>query len=173
MAMQVLEAGGIPILTDKLRKADSNNLKGYYEYEPVKQMMQGNIQWLAKAEGKAVKIVSPLLFYLPKDYTYRIIFMQRDLGEVLRSQNKMLELQNKKSTPTNDEAMRLFYENHLQKVTTWLEAQNNIQTLYLGYRDVVDRPDPAVGLINQFLGGKLNAKKMAIAVNPALYSQRT
>ena len=91
MAMKMLEAGGMPILADGIRTADISNPKGYYEYEPVKELDKGgDVAWLAEARGKAVKIISFLLTWLPETYDYRVIFMQRDLREVLASQNAML-----------------------------------------------------------------------------------
>ena len=90
MMMKMLEAGGLKILTDNLREADANNPKGYYEFERVKQMKDGNLAWLPDAVGKVVKIVTGLIIYLPSDYKYKIIFMKRDLNEVLSSQKKML-----------------------------------------------------------------------------------
>jgi hypothetical protein len=46
---------------------------------------------VAGAAGKAVKVVHVLLPGLPEGYEYRVLFMQRDLGEVLASQRAMLE----------------------------------------------------------------------------------
>src|SRR5262249_61604387 len=90
LMMQMLQAGGMPLLTDALRPADADNPNGYWEYEPVKRLQQDN-SWIPKAEGRAVKVVSALLPYLPPQHTYKIIFMQRPMQEVLASQTAMLE----------------------------------------------------------------------------------
>src|SRR5262245_34520180 len=96
LMMQMLQAGGMPLLTDDLRPADTNNPKGYWEYEPVKRLQQDNT-WMHKAEGKAVKVISVLLQYLPPQHTYKIIFMQRPMQEVLASQTVMLERRDEQS----------------------------------------------------------------------------
>jgi hypothetical protein len=95
MMMQMLEAGGLPILTDGERVADADNPRGYYEYAPAKRLMTDRT-WLPAADGKAVKIVAQLLPYLPPaPHRFRVIFMKRDLGEVLASQQVMLANLNK------------------------------------------------------------------------------
>src|SRR5262249_58261695 len=101
LMMQMLQAGGMPLLTDALRPADADNPNGYWEYEPVKRLQQDN-SWIPKAEGKAVKVVSALLPYLPPQHTYKIIFMQRPLQEVMASQTVMLERRGGQRGKTED-----------------------------------------------------------------------
>jgi hypothetical protein len=76
LMMMMLEAGGMPVLTDHIRTADADNPKGYYEFERVKAIERDQA-WLKEADGKAVKMISALLKYLPQNYAYRIIFMRR------------------------------------------------------------------------------------------------
>src|SRR5215813_2579369 len=90
MMMKMLAAGGLPVLVDAIRAADDDNPNGYFEFEPVKQLADGQNEWLTEAGGKVVKIISALLEYLPKSYHYKIIFMERELKEILASQQKML-----------------------------------------------------------------------------------
>src|SRR3990167_393038 len=85
LMMQMLRAGGMSLLIDDQRPADADNPHGYWEYEPVKRLQHDN-SWLPQAEGKAVKVVSALLQYLPPRHTYKIIVMHRPMQEVLASQ---------------------------------------------------------------------------------------
>ncbi|MFO1003217.1 MAG: hypothetical protein U0936_23025 [Planctomycetaceae bacterium] len=62
LAMQMLAAGGLPVLGDEHRPADEDNPRGYLEDARVKSL-ERDATWLAEAEGKAVKIIS---FLLPK-----------------------------------------------------------------------------------------------------------
>src|SRR5262249_30630691 len=89
LMMQMLDGGGVPVLTDNIRAADTDNPRGYYEFEPVKATKR-DATWLPAARGKAVKMVSQLLYHLPPGETYRVLFLERDLEEVLASQEKML-----------------------------------------------------------------------------------
>src|SRR3954447_18868200 len=89
LMMQMLDGGGVEVVTDHVRTADTDNPRGYYEYEQVKAIKR-DTSWLPATRGKAFKMVSQLLYDLPPAETYRIIFMERDLDEVLRSQEKML-----------------------------------------------------------------------------------
>src|SRR5512138_868142 len=78
MMMRMLAEGGLPIITDELRRADDDNPRGYFELETVRQLKDGNAAWLNEANGKVVKVISSLLEYLPQEYQYKIIFMERD-----------------------------------------------------------------------------------------------
>ena len=92
MMMQMLYAAGLPVITDQLRTADEDNPKGYFEIERIKGLYQENDKsWLVDYKGKAVKIISFLLLHLPAKINYKVIFMERDLDEILASQKKMLQ----------------------------------------------------------------------------------
>jgi hypothetical protein len=173
MAMRMLEGGGIPILADGIRIADISNPKGYYEYERVKELDKGgDLAWLAEARGKAVKIISFLLTWLPETYDYRVIFMQRDLREVLASQNAMLAHRGEATGAADDEQMLRMYEDHLKKVARFMANRSCFSTLSVDYRDVVQNPRDAAGRINGFLGGTLDVERMAAIADPALYRNR-
>ena len=171
MMMNMLQAGGVPVLTDNQREADEDNLHGYLEYEHVKQLDR-DASWLAEAEGKTVKIISMLLRHLSRDHEYRVIFMHRDIMEVLASQRKMMERRGEAPDGVPDEAMAALYRKHLSEVQQWLDAQPNIETLHINYNETLKDPWPTVDKLNEFLGGRLDAEAMARVVNPKLYRQR-
>jgi len=172
MMMKMLEAGGMEVVTDGIRKADEDNPRGYYEYERVKKIKEDKT-WLPECKGKAVKMVSMLLYDLPKDYKYKIIFMQRDMQEMLASQAKMLERLGKKGSDVSDEEMAEKYEKHLKEIGEWLKRQNNIDVLYIRYNNVIEDPAQYSADVNRFLGGFLNEAYMARVVEPNLYRQRS
>ena len=173
MAMKMLEAGGVPIVTDGIRTADESNPKGYYEFERVKELdKNGDTAWLGAARGKAVKIISFLLTYLPDTYDYRVVFMNRDIDEVLASQNKMLTARGEAGESADDAKMRDVYRKHLDKVGRFLRNRSCFQTLQINYRDVVDNPAAEARRINEFLGGRLNVEAMAAVADRELYRNR-
>ncbi len=172
MMMKMLEAGGIPPLTDQIRAADDDNPKGYYEFERVKQLDKGDTAWVAGAQGRAVKVISQLLRHLPADQEYRVIFMRRHMDEILASQKKMLAHRGEDPNGVSDEELTTLFEKHLAHVTQWLDQQPNIKTLYLHYSDVLADPRPAANQINGFLDGRLDTQAMAISVDPTLYRNR-
>ncbi len=172
MMMKMLEAGGQVILTDNLREADANNPKGYYEFERVKNMKDGDLAWMSEAEGKVVKIVTGLIIYLPVEYNYRIIFMRRDLNEILASQKKMLGRLGKEDDNIPDDKMAKVYEEHLKEVRGWLIRQPNIETLYVNYNSMVKDATEALNKINEFLGGTMDVPTMAGVVDKELYRER-
>jgi hypothetical protein len=172
MAMAMLEAGGIPVVTDGRRAADASNPKGYYEYEPVKDLDKpGDHAWLAGARGKAVKIISFLLTHLPETFDYEVIFMQRDLNEVLASQNRMLESRGEPGGAADDR-MREVYEQHLAQVERFMRSRACFATLPLAYAAVVAAPSVEAARINAFLGGRLDVARMAAVADRALYRNR-
>jgi hypothetical protein len=175
MAMKMLEAGGVPILADGIRTPDVSNPKGYYEFEPVKALDKphraADLAWLGGARGKAVKIISFLLTYLPESYDYKVIFMRRDLHEAIASQNAMLAHRGEPVGAADDEIRRL-YEEHLEKVSRFLSHRSCFSTLTVAYGDVVERPETEARRINDFLGGALDQAKMAAVADAALYRNR-
>jgi len=172
MMMKMLEAGGLAILTDNLREADANNPKGYYEFERVKQMKDGDLAWLPDAVGKVVKIVTGLIMFLPSDYNYKVIFMQRDLNEVLSSQKKMLGRLGKVDDNIPDDKMAKVYEEHLKQVKGWLVRQPNVEVLHVNYNRMVADPTESLQKVNVFLGGDMNVEVMAGVVDKELYRER-
>lgn len=172
MMMKMLEAGGLPILTDNLRAPDANNPNGYYEFERVKQLPEGDYGWLPAAGGKVVKIVTGLIMHLPSEYRYKVIFMQRAMKEVLSSQKKMLGRLGKEDDRVEDEKMRKIYQEHLKQVNAWIAKQPNIEALYVNYNTMLADPLESLKKVNEFLGGGMDVNVMAGVVNKELYRER-
>jgi hypothetical protein len=171
MMMKMLQAGGIPPVTDQNRVADEDNPKGYYEFERVKQLDTGDVAWLAEAQGKAVKVISALLKHLPADYEYRIIFMRRNIEEILASQKKMLINRGEPTDLVTDEELTEMFQKHLQAVQLWMTQQPNVKVIEIKYNDILKDPRPSVEQINQFLSETLDVEEMVKVVDPALYRQ--
>jgi len=171
MMMRMLEAGGLPVLTDNVRTADDDNPRGYYEFERVKQIEKDQ-EWLPGARGRAVKMISALLKHLPADYEYRVIFMQRDMGEILASQRQMLVRRGEDAVRIDDEEMARLFARHLSQVESWLAGRPGMDVLYVHYRDVLADTAAQAARVNAFLGGRLDEQEMARVVDPALYRHR-
>ena len=139
MMMQMLEAGGLEIASDGLRVADADNPRGYYELEAVKRIRE-DVSFVRDCVGKVVKIVAPLLPSLPKEYDYRVVFMERDLGQVLASQREMLKRRGSEGSAANDSALERAYRGQIEKVKDWIAGQNNIQTLFVSHRAAIEDP---------------------------------
>ncbi|MEC4676175.1 MAG: sulfotransferase family protein [Nitrospirota bacterium] len=172
MMMKMLEAGGLPPLTDKLRTADDDNPKGYYEFERVKKLDEGDIAWLSEAQGKAVKVISALLTYLPPTYTYRVIFMQRAMPEILASQKKMLIHRHEDADDVSDEEMAALYTEHLRHVDSWIDGRPNIRRININFNEIIKNPGAHLETINKFLDGCLDTGKAEAVIDPSLYRQK-
>ncbi len=172
MAMKMLEAGGFEVVTDEVRTADVDNPKGYYEDERVKDLAEMQDKaWVRSARGKVIKVVSSLLQYLPKDNFYRVVFMRRNLREVLASQTKMLDRRSESSQTSDDDMLKMF-TSHLDKVEFQLRFRDFFEVLYLDYRAVLEDPVGEARRINGFFGGVLDEGRMVEVVDPALYRNR-
>src|SRR3979490_1897291 len=132
LMMQMLSAGGLSVLSDGERKADSDNPKGYLEWERIKQLPK-EPSLIAEAENKVVKVISQLILVLPEGHEYRIVFMQRPLPEVLKSQNEMLRRRGNFQASTDSSALEDAFQRHLMEVNRWLATKPNIQVLRLHY----------------------------------------
>ena len=172
MMMKMLEAGGLPPVVDGLRQPDTDNPEGYYEHERIKQLDKGDSDWVAEAQGKTVKVISALVEFLPPGYHYRLIFMNRNMDEVLCSQRKMLERRGEPSDISDDKLAELMAK-HVRKVKAWTAAQPNFRLLDVDYNQMLADPLPYVRQVNVFLGGFLDELAMAAVVNPNLYRNRS
>lgn len=173
MMMSALEAGGMPLLVDGIRGADGNNPKGYYEYQPVKKLPKGSVDWLESAQGKAVKIISALLDYLPMGFQYRIIFMERDIEEILASQKRMLSRSGVvEEKPASDEEMQKSYQAHLKQVKSYLAEADWLNVLYVSYNQVLQDPEVEFERVAEFLDSIVDPSAMSSVVDPELYRER-
>jgi hypothetical protein len=172
MLMKMLEAGGLPLVTDGVRAADEDNPKGYYEVERVKDLArEADKGWLAGARGRGVKVISYLLKSLPPTFNYRVVFIRRDLEEVLASQRKMLARRGE-TEDTPPERMRALFEDDLWRASYQLRRRPEFDTIELHYSAVLARPLEEAQRLAAFLGGGLDAEAMAAAVDPQLYRNR-
>jgi hypothetical protein len=172
IVMKMLAAAGYNLVEDGIRKPDTDNPNGYFEDERVKDLADNvDKAWLKDARGRVIKIISFLLKELPDSHTYKIIFMQRHLDEVLASQNKMLEHRGVPCT-TSDEEMRHLYQNHLAEVYKLIEKRPTMSMIKIDHRAMIELPAVEAKKINAYLGGHLDAAKMALVVDRDLYRNR-
>lgn len=171
MMMQMLAAGGLPVLADDIRKPDPDNPRGYFEFEPARRTATDS-RWVADAVGKAVKLVHLLVPHLPGGYSYRVIFMHRDMQEVLASQQAMLHRLGRREVDLAPARLAEVFASQLQRVRHWMAAQPHFCVADFDYRLIVEDPLAQSRNLNQFLGGRLDETLMAAAVNPALYRKR-
>jgi hypothetical protein len=170
LMMKMLEAGGLPVLVDGVRTADVDNPRGYYEFEPVKRLKE-DTAWVAPACGKAVKMVYLLLLDLPPDVEYRVLFMRRNIDEVLASQAAMLRRLGK-SAPLDDARMAALFRDGLAKFDGWVKDRPNFHLLDVSYNALVTDAAPVAIEVDQFLGGGLDVDAMTRIVDPTLYRNR-
>lgn len=171
MMMKMLEAGGMPVLTDDIRTADEDNPKGYYEFERVKQI-EHDKAWLEDARGKVVKMIAALLKHLPPNNAYKVIFMKRDIDQVLASQRQMLIRRGEPTDAVSDEKMARLFARHVAQVEAWLAEQPNFDVIFVEHGEVIASPLEQAQQVASFLGGRLDVERMAQVVDPALHRQR-
>ncbi len=170
LMMQILEAAGLPTFTDGKRTPDESNQKGYYEHDQVAGLMnQTDTTWLHQAKGHSLKVVAPLLSKLPKELKYRVLFMERNIQDVLQSQSTMLTRLGKKSGTGNIEKA---YHQQVEAAKTWLHDQN-IPAISIPFEDLVHTPAPLLQNISTFLGLPHPSEAMEQAINPQMHRIHT
>ena len=174
MLMGMLAAGGMEVLADGVRAPDDDNPLGYFELERVKQLQTGlDTAWIGEARGKCVKVISYFLKHLPAGEHYRIVFVRRDLAEVLASQRRMLERRgDSRADPTADARLAGAFAAHLSKVDRELNARADCDVLHVDHRAAIGTPRAVAEQVNTFLNEHLDVDRMAEAVDPRLYRQR-
>ncbi|OIQ30100.1 MAG: hypothetical protein BM564_03850 [Bacteroidetes bacterium MedPE-SWsnd-G2] len=167
LMMQMMNNGGLEVLTDNQRKSDDSNPKGYFEYEPVMSIHKDN-SWVELAKNKSVKVVAPLLKHLPSEYRYKVIFMNRDITEVIKSQQKMI------GRDTETLPVKLFdaFQKQLQVVDTWKEKEPGVEMMYVNYKDVLENPNDLVNQISDFISVDMDQEAMISSVDKSLYRNK-
>jgi hypothetical protein len=174
MMMRMLEAGGLGILSDQERGADIDNPKGYFELERIKHLeKETDKSYLRDGRGKAVKAISFLIKDLPDDNDYRVIFMRRDLNEVLASQDKMIVRLDQGDTSARRESMKEAYRNDIVRTRLLCKNRPNFELIEVHYKAAVEDPAQASRAVNEFLGGGLDETAMRAAIDAALYRNRS
>ncbi len=172
MAMKMLDAGGVEVITDAQRTADEDNPRGYFEDERVKNLAnQQDKAYISDSRGRAIKVISFLLKELPEGNFYKVIFMRRDLDEVLASQQKMLDRRGE-TNGTEDERMRELWRDHLWRANYLLANRPNFDFIEVHYAEALAHPEREAARIAEFLGGNLDVRRMAEVVDPDLYRNR-
>ena len=172
MLMQMLAAGGLPVMTDELRRPDEDNSAGYYELEAVKRTKQ-DPGWLDAAVGRAVKVIYLLLRDLPATRQYRVLFMRRSLSEVVTSQQVMLDRRGEKGAGLLADELSAIFQRQLNEIEDWLAEQPNFDVLYVDHRDVIEDPMQQSKRVAEFLTDELDIVAMANVVDSTRYRQRS
>jgi predicted AlkP superfamily phosphohydrolase/phosphomutase/tetratricopeptide (TPR) repeat protein len=171
MMMQMLAAGGLPVMCDDVRPADENNPRGYFELEKVKALAADN-SWVDEARGKVIKVVAPLVPHLPQECPYRIVFMRRDFDEVVASQSNMLRRLEREGGKLTESRLKEALQRQVQRVRGLLAA-HDVPVLIVDYAAALDRPAEVASRVAAFLGVELDQQAMQRAVDPALHRERT
>ncbi len=171
LMMQMLAAGGMSVLSDGERKADADNPKGYLEWERIKQLPK-DPSLIGEAEGKVVKVISQLVLSLPDGYEYRIVFMQRPMPEVLKSQEEMLKRRGTYEPGGDTSPIEQAFQRHLIEVNKWLAGKANVRVCRVHYHRILREPQAVAEEVAAFLETPLDIRAMRAQVDGSLYRNR-
>ena len=168
LIMQILKSMGIELFTDNKRSPDKSNPKGYFEHELVK-LIENDSSWIKNVKGKAIKIVSPLLEYLPTNYNYKIIFMDRDLDEIFQSQERMLSENDIVSTKVELEILKQIFIKDLKQAWSCTRELSHSESLEISHSKLLKKPDSELEKIKRFLNIKVDLKNTLKVIDKKLY----
>jgi hypothetical protein len=177
--MQILEAAGVPPFTDNKRPADESNPRGYYEHEKVTSLLSNpDRSWMMEAKGGAIKVVVPLLAGLPRRLRkpgskaetlyYRVLFMERDMEEIVQSQDTMLRRLGKTSSAEKSGDINKVYRQQERHAKNWC-ANLGIPAMSVSFEILVNRPDKVLPRVADFLGVPDKVPAMRACIDPALH----
>jgi predicted AlkP superfamily phosphohydrolase/phosphomutase/tetratricopeptide (TPR) repeat protein len=171
LMMQMLNAGGLEVMTDHQRGADQDNPEGYFEWEEIKQIGE-NPDLLTQVNGKPIKVVSALIPSLPHTHRYRVIFMTRPIAEVVASQRKMIDRRRTRGANLSPEKLEDTLSQHRATILRGMKASPNFEVLEVDYPGLIDEPSVWAGKVAEFLGGKLDTAAMGACVKPQSHRNR-
>ncbi len=177
--MQMLEAGGVPPLTDSHRAPDESNPRGFYELDGVKSLAK-DTGCLDGAPAHAVKVIHRLLPHLPRDQRYAVIFMRRDLAEVIASQQAMLGRLGATGATLDPNSLASIFRTEMTQAIDFICGAPNARLLEIEHRGAVSTPLETAHTLERFLcsdspawESAINIEAMASAVDPTLYRERS
>ena len=168
LMMQILQSMGIEIFTDNKRLPNESNPKGYFEHELVK-MIEYDTSWVKEVEGKAIKIVSPLLAYLPNNHSYKIIFMDRVLDEIVQSQEKMLSVNNVPNPQIKPGVIKQIFIKDLKQAWSSIRELSHSESLEISHSKLLKKPDSELKKIKRFLNINVDLKNAINVIDEKLY----
>ena len=173
LMMQMLRAGGMPILSDGARPPDADNPHGYLEFEPARRLPE-DASWVPLAAGRAVKVVHALVPALPAGQRYRLILMRRRLDRVVASQRAMLARQGRAESGSELGDARLveIFRVQIAALERWAAGRADVELLQVGYEETLRDPIGVSRRVSDFLGGGMDENAMAAAVDRSLGMRR-
>lgn len=168
LMMQILTAAEIPLLTDGNRDADDSNPRGYFEFDPVKNLAADQ-SWVSSACGKGVKIILQLLPHLPGEVGLDVIMMDRPISEVVASQNTMLKRMGLESK-ADPQVLASVFERQRQEAIEFLERRQRTRWIEISHPKLLSDTLSEIGRIRDFL--KIDPSRepaMLNCVEPSLH----
>lgn len=166
MMMQILQAGGIPLLYDITMTSEANPY-GPFEWSKLRHAEE-NSEWPSIAEGKAIKAFLPNIPKFTRELACKVIVMVRNPIEVAKSRNL------KKNRPIDYE-LESETEIAINSLAMAKAAFADLAypTLEVPYADIVQTPDVWLNAIIEFLSlDPANITAMRAVIKPELYRNK-
>jgi hypothetical protein len=151
MMMRILRFAGFDILVSDrhLNPVNPVDPHGVLELDNIKEIQDHPPSWTA---NKAIKIVTPYIALLPLDRPVKVIFMQRDITEIVAS--LMVQRTLWEDDPWTS----------IQRARRYLEGMN-IPTHYVRYAEIMKYPKSTIRGIMEFLEVEFDISEAAKGVD--------
>ena len=157
MTMRILDAAGLEIATDKVRGPDHCNPQGYYEIDNIVNKLKHEPDLIFEYSGKVLKVIHYGLEYLPKG-EYKIVYIERDLDEVMASMDKMIG-----QTDNHRESTKKAFQKLGEDVKKLIAQRDDMNVLYISHRTLLTEPKIEIERMINFLD--LDSSKMDDMLN--------
>lgn len=166
LMMNILSALDQDVFYDDERKSDASNPGGYFESQLVKGIPHGEISFLNEVESW-VKITANYIPYICDNFSIKMIYMDRSLEEVARSQSKMID----EGISDLERQVELLAEAR-ERAFYFMRSRLNIDYHVVNYGELVRSPDDSVGALSRFLGGAGDCSRAVAVVDEKLYRNK-
>lgn len=167
LMVQMLYLGDMRVAFDNSRLADENNPCGYFELargKIINRLIDGAFD-IESYKGYIIKVTAYGLKFLPES-NYRIVYMRRNIDEVLKSMHKM-------GANIDSEKDRMLFKKLDRFSLELMHSRDDMEYITVKHRDLIGNPRKEMEKVRHFLGEPLAVDAAVKAVDTSLYRNRS
>lgn len=162
LVMETLEKAGYPVKYDSMDAGDKDNPYRRFEYAPMQKLANENA-FLKDCDGHAVKIPMHFLNYLPDNYEYKLILVERNSADILKSRQQLKAEGKLRSQNAFDLVDAMELGEQIKETEEFLEQRPHIQVHKLSYEALLNREEAELESLAYFLGEDFDLAQLELS----------